>query len=75
MTKKNGFKKSNWSEEEDNELKRLVAELKANKQEKFKWKFVASGMPGKNVKQCRDRFLDHLQPGVKIGDWKAEEDE
>lgn len=33
---------------------------------------VAASLPGRVGKQCRERWYNHLDPGIKKGDWTAE---
>ena len=40
-----------------------------------KWSIVAEHVPGRNGKQCRERWENHLKPSVKKGNWSAEEEE
>jgi hypothetical protein len=52
-----------WTAEEDNHLRCLV-----NGQENIssiKWSAVAADMSGRNSKQCRERWLNHLDPRVR----------
>lgn len=62
-------KKGLWSEEEDQHLKQLVAEFGPKK-----WSFIASKLPGRIGKQCRERWYNHLDPSVKKDSWTEEED-
>lgn len=72
------FIKGPWSKEEDE----LLAE-KVKKYGNKKWKFIASQIPGKisgiqigrNGKQCRERWNNHLDPVVKKTPWELWEDE
>jgi len=38
------------------------------------WERLADLIPGRNGKQCRDRFLHHLSPTVKKHPWTEQED-
>ena len=38
------------------------------------WSEVASRVPGRMAKQCRERWFNHLDPDIKKGDWTPEED-
>jgi hypothetical protein len=38
------------------------------------WNVVAAGMPGKSVRQCRDRWNNYLSPDVNQSLWTEEED-
>ena len=66
-----GFKGSTqqWTLHEDNQLRRLVDEFGHRK-----WSFIASKMHGRRGKQCRDRWLNHLKPDIRRGEWTAEEE-
>jgi hypothetical protein len=61
--------KGPWTEEED----RLVLEL-VTKYGAKKWTFIASHLTGRIGKQCRERWANHLNPGIKKGPWTEEED-
>ena len=39
-----------------------------------KWSFIANKMEGRRGKQCRDRWLNHLKPDIRRGEWTAEEE-
>ena len=39
-----------------------------------KWSEIASRIPGRIGKQCRERWFNHLDPMIKKGGWSAEED-
>ena len=55
--------------QEDNQLRRLVDEHGHRK-----WSFIASKMNGRRGKQCRDRWLNHLKPDIRRGEWTQEEE-
>jgi len=60
-----------WTEEEDEQLRKLVAEFGPKK-----WVFVASKMENKGGKQCRRRWQNYLNcDNNKQGGWSPEEDE
>lgn len=59
-----------FSKDEDNLLKKLV-----NKYGTANWAPISKQMPGRNSRQCRDRWLNYLSPDVVNGPWTAEEDE
>lgn len=42
--------------------------------EQVKWSVVASRLPGRIGKQCRERWFNHLDPSIKKGEWSPEED-
>ena len=58
-----------WSPEEDEELRRLVEVHGAQH-----WSTIASQLPGRIGKQCRERWANHLCPGVRKAEWTEEED-
>lgn len=58
-----------WTLQEDNQLRKLVDEHGHRK-----WSFIASKMNGRRGKQCRDRWLNHLKPDIRRGEWTAEEE-
>ncbi|RYY83296.1 hypothetical protein EON63_11550, partial [archaeon] len=35
---------------------------------------IAQSLPERTGKQCRERFHNHLEQGIKKGDWTEEED-
>ncbi|KAH7916774.1 hypothetical protein BJ138DRAFT_1052189 [Hygrophoropsis aurantiaca] len=57
-----------WSPEEDARLRLAVEAFGTS------WLDVASVIPGRNNDQCRDRWLDKLNPALNKGRWSDEED-
>ncbi|MDR0445403.1 MAG: hypothetical protein LBG98_03965 [Puniceicoccales bacterium] len=55
---------------EDAALRALV-----EKYEPCNWKIIASQMPNRDAKQCRDRWLNYLRPGINRDLFSPEEDE
>ena len=39
-----------------------------------RWEDIAKEMPGRNGRQCRDRYKNYLRPGYFNGQWTPEED-
>ena len=39
-----------------------------------KWAKIAAHLPGRQGKQCRERFVNHLDPQLKKGDWTDDEE-
>ena len=64
------FSKRPWTAEEDEMLRTLVEQHGP-----CRWPTIASQMNGRAAKQCRERWLYHLDKSVKKEDWTAEEDE
>ncbi|TVU45997.1 hypothetical protein EJB05_05509, partial [Eragrostis curvula] len=50
-----------WTGEEDDILKAMVKQH-GNR----KWAVVAQALPGRIGKQCRERWTNHLRPGIKL---------
>ncbi|GBG30982.1 Myb protein, partial [Hondaea fermentalgiana] len=63
------FKKGTWTSEEDARLRRLIENV-----EKRNWGEVASLIPGRSAKQCRERWCYNLDPTINKTPWKPEED-
>ena len=38
------------------------------------WTLIASYLGGRTGKQVRDRYLNNLRPGLKMGEWTEEEE-
>jgi hypothetical protein len=66
---KPGLVRGPWTVTEDDLLKNWVAKQGANS-----WSACSAQIPGRNGKQCRERWLNSLSPDVKRGDWSEEED-
>jgi Myb-like DNA-binding domain len=60
--------KGSWTPEEDQILteKRLLYGRK--------WAKIASHLPGRQGKQCRERYVNHLNPELKKGEWTDDEE-
>jgi len=68
IKRKNGPK--TWTKEEDMTLLRLVQSMRGP----MKWSVVAQSMPERTGKQCRERYVNHLNPRLKVTDWSPMED-
>lgn len=64
-----GVVKIAWTNEEDNHLLQLVQEHGPRR-----WSIIASQLPGRVGKQCRERWHNHLCPSVNKEEWTEEED-
>lgn len=65
-----GIKKGKWSADEDKLLKSAV--------EKYidrGWKYISQFLPARSDSQCRERWVNSLNPSLKKGKWSKEEDE
>jgi len=63
------YVKGPWTEEEDKRLMDLVKTCGAKR-----WTHIAGELPGRNGKQCRERWHNHLNPEITKQAWKVEED-
>ena len=61
--------KGPWTAEEDKAVERLVKQYGAKK-----WSVIASHLPGRIGKQCRERWHNHLNPGISKEAWSTNED-
>ena len=59
-----------WTKEEDNLLLTLVQTM----QWPMKWTVVAQTLQDRTGKQCRERYVNHLNPRLKSSDWAPVED-
>lgn len=60
--------KGSWTPEEDEILvqKRMLYGKK--------WAKIAAHLPGRHGKQCRERYVNHLDPNLKKGEWTDDEE-
>ncbi|KAA8497238.1 Myb-related protein B [Porphyridium purpureum] len=64
-------RKGSWSEEEDARLTELVQRMDTRC-----WTAIAAELsPLRTGKQCRERWMNHLDPKLRKGNWTPEEDE
>jgi len=61
--------KGPWTAEEDRKVIELVKKYGAKK-----WSLIASNLPGRIGKQCRERWHNHLNPDISKEAWKEDED-
>jgi hypothetical protein len=61
--------RAGWTQEEDEILSNAATRFGAHS-----WKEVAETLPGRNAKQCRERWFNRLNPQVKKGPFEAWED-
>lgn len=69
--KEKAFKRQKkiWTDEEDVQLLRLIDDYGA-----ARWSTIANFMPGRQGKQCRERWHNHLNPEIRKCDWQEEEE-
>ncbi|CAL5192098.1 unnamed protein product [Lathyrus oleraceus] len=61
--------KGPWTQEEDDKIVELVSKYGPTK-----WSLIAKSLPGRIGKQCRERWHNHLNPGIKKDAWTLEEE-
>ena len=72
-TNGNGKRKTGpkaWTKEEDALLLSIVQSMRIP----MKWSLVAQNLPERTGKQCRERYVNHLNPRLKVTDWSPTED-
>jgi hypothetical protein len=62
--------KSKFTAAEDELLGQVVEDLGTDD-----WQLIARQLPGRNARQCRDRWLNYLSPDVGNGPWTPAEEE
>ncbi len=63
-----GKMKRMWTSVEDRRLRQLAEASPEN------WNVIAVSLPGRTGKQCRERWLNHLRPDIRKGNWTEHED-
>jgi hypothetical protein len=61
--------KGPWSKDEDDTIVKLVHTYGPEN-----WSMIASHLPGRIGKQCRERWYNHLNPNIKKEPWSEEEE-
>eukprot|EP00475_Leptophrys_vorax_P013921 TRINITY_DN20267_c0_g1_i1.p1 TRINITY_DN20267_c0_g1~~TRINITY_DN20267_c0_g1_i1.p1 ORF type:complete len:171 (-),score=22.95 TRINITY_DN20267_c0_g1_i1:50-562(-) len=61
--------KRSWTKMEDELLMQLVQQVGPRR-----WTVIASKLPHRTGKQCRERWHNHLEPNVKKQKWDGSED-
>lgn len=61
--------RSKFTPQEDATLKELVAQFGSSK-----WSEIASKLPNRTGRQCRERWKNYLAPGIQNGPWTLDED-
>jgi hypothetical protein len=64
-----GAAKHKWTPAEDHWLSTAVGRLGSDN-----WQRIAAVIPGRTGKQCRERWVGHVSPGIVREDWSPEED-
>ena len=61
--------RAKFTQSEDTKLKRLVKKYGATR-----WEEVADEMPQKNARQCKERWMNCLDPNINKAPWSEQED-
>ncbi len=69
IAQQNVTMKKKWSAEEDKKLVDFVA-----KHGTKKWSVIATELPGRNGKRCRERWINQLNPAISKAPWSEDED-
>ena len=70
---KQNVAKGPWTADEDKMLRVLVAESEGLDRNNM-WVVIGNKMPERNGKQCRERWVNHLDPKIVKGAWSKEEE-
>lgn len=68
---KPGLVKGHWSKDEDNFLLEIMKDYEPGK---WNWAKISLKIPGRNAKQCRERWFLNLDPSINRGPWTEQED-
>jgi len=63
-------RRGSWSVQEDQKLRQLVKDHGTRS-----WTMIAVRLEGRTGKQCRERWVNQLNPEVKKGQWTPDEDQ
>ncbi|GBG23792.1 Transcription factor MYB3R-2 [Hondaea fermentalgiana] len=66
-----GLIKGPWLESEDRVIIDLIS---AHGLGNIKWSEIAASLPGRLGKQCRERWVNHLDPDLRKDPWSEQED-
>ena len=64
-----GTPKCRWNPAEDQLLRKSIEEFGTHN-----WKIIATKVPGRTSKQCRERWVGKLNPDVVSSEWTEKED-
>ena len=66
---KRGHIHHKFTVEEDQSLKEIIARYGTTD-----WSMIAAKMPKRNARQCRERWLNYLNPDLNTDEWTPDED-
>jgi hypothetical protein len=55
-------------------LLKILSEYDIEKEGKIKWTSIAAQFRNRNSKQIRERWLNHLRPDLRKGEWSDREE-
>ncbi|GBG33445.1 Transcription factor MYB3R-2 [Hondaea fermentalgiana] len=64
-----GLVKGPWQPEEDETIRACI------RSGITRWSEIATRVPGRIGKQCRERWFNHLDPNIRTDEWTEEEDQ
>lgn len=67
--KRKPYHKTYWSKEEDEQIRANVKKYGIGN-----WTKISQTIPGRNGKQCRERWINHLDPSLTASKWTLLED-
>ncbi|XP_006285855.2 transcription factor MYB115 [Capsella rubella] len=70
-SKETNIIKGKWAKSEDMKLNQMVEQYDGI----VKWTSIAKNLKGRTGKQCRERWHNHLRPGIKKTAWTEEENQ
>lgn len=62
--------RSKFTKEEDNRLLEIVRSNGSSD-----WELISKFLPGRNARQCRERWCNYVNPDIKCEPWTKEEDD
>ena len=69
-----GLKNKSWSHDEDDQLKKLVEKHGLKSWTKIATILNQAFKSNRKGKNCRERWINHLDPNMNKGEWSYEED-
>lgn len=68
-SKRDPVQKIKFTREEDNILRNAVLQFGTSD-----WQLIANCLPGRNIRQCRERWNNYVNPEIIVRPWSMEED-
>lgn len=67
--RKPAYRKTQWKKSDDDKIIENVKSYGTSN-----WTLIAQNIEGRNGKQCRERWVNHLDPSLKHDEWTTDED-